>query len=345
MLSAIVTGQYGGTPTGSVTFKEGKKVLGTAQLVNAQTTLTTVFAKTGSFTIAVTYSGDANYISSTSAQLVQTVEAVPPPIGLPILFVHGFCDLPASFQVMESAVQAFLQETYSQLYAGSGQFWTFYDGQNVNFEVPNGTTTYTSVPASTRFFAIAFDDPGVPLVQNFDPSSVAQISIYAKADELAHVIWAIKSITGAPRVIVVAHSMGGLVSRAYVEELGIGASPDAYLNDISTLVSLDTPQGGTYLLILQTLDIGPCWAQSSLDKSEMLPVGQDSVIPQLNYGTAGASPLPVALTAYSLVSYWTINPPLGGRGTDNLLTKGGIAAGSGFGAASLVDCSTIHFAS
>jgi hypothetical protein len=42
-LSATVAGQYGGTPTESVKFREGKKVLGAAQLVNGQGSLAYTF--------------------------------------------------------------------------------------------------------------------------------------------------------------------------------------------------------------------------------------------------------------------------------------------------------------
>ena len=56
----------------------------------------------------------------------------------------------------------------------------------------------------------------------------------------------------------------------------------------------------------------------------MEPEGPDSIIPQLNYVVSGATTLPVALTVYSIQSYWTISTPLGqidplDKGTDNVL--------------------------
>jgi pimeloyl-ACP methyl ester carboxylesterase len=224
-------------------------------------------------------------------------------------------------------VQNFLQRTYPQFYSDSGQYWVFYDGKNVNFEIPDGKRTYGNVPASSRLFAVAFDDPGHSLVQDFDPNEVAQISVYDKADELAHIIWKVKSLTGAPRVIVVAHSLGGLVSRAYIEELPLGLSGDRYWNDISTLVTLDTPHGGTWLGALNTLTLGACWAQDSTNKREMKPNGTDSIIPQINYFIPGATALPPTLRAYSIASYWTIHTPLGlidpiDKGADNVLYYG-----------------------
>ena len=185
------------------------------------------------------------YVASSDAKVSAFASPTQAALGLPILFVHGFCDGPQSFQIAESDVQTFLRTKLTpELYGDVSQYWVFYDSKNVDFEIPNGTRTYRSVPATSRFFAVAFEYPRhPPLVQQFDASEVAKVSINAKAHELAHIIWKIKSITGAPRVIVVAHSMGGLVSRSYIEELGSGSSPDPYLNDISTLVTLDTPHG------------------------------------------------------------------------------------------------------
>lgn len=85
MLTATVTGQYGGTPTGSVTFQEGKTVLGTAPLVNAQGTVTYTFLANGKFEIRAAYSGDSNYKASNSGQLVQTVANVPPSLSFPLI--------------------------------------------------------------------------------------------------------------------------------------------------------------------------------------------------------------------------------------------------------------------
>jgi pimeloyl-ACP methyl ester carboxylesterase len=331
-LTATVTGSYGGTPTGSVTFQQGPTVLGTAPLVNAQGTLTQTFPKPGTFNIKAAYSGDSNYKASTSLQLSQIVEAKQALyVGLPVLFVHGICGAAADFQYTENTVQAFLQGNYPELYPDSDQYWVFYNAvhNQVNFQVPNSSTTSTTVPSTARFFAVAFDDPSQNLVQNFDRTNVSNISIYAKADELAHIIWEIKAITGAPRVMIVAHSMGGLVSRAYVERLGTGSSLDSYFQDISTLVTIDTPHGGSTLGELSLLGSGPCFTQETTDKTEMQPSGSNSIIPMLNYITPGAIPLPATLRVYSIVSYWTIKTPLGtidpmGVNTDNILTGYGI---------------------
>lgn len=62
------------TPTGSVTFKQGTKLLGTQQLSNGTASLTTTFTTAGKFSIVASYSGDQNYLAKTSKALKQVVQ-------------------------------------------------------------------------------------------------------------------------------------------------------------------------------------------------------------------------------------------------------------------------------
>jgi len=72
---ATVVGQYGGAATGTVTFKKGTKVLGTASLVNGVATLPLSTLGTGSHTVTAVYGGDANSNGSTSSAITQNVVA------------------------------------------------------------------------------------------------------------------------------------------------------------------------------------------------------------------------------------------------------------------------------
>jgi uncharacterized protein YjdB len=63
-----------GTPTGSVEFMEGTKVLGTASLVKGKATFTTAFSSTGTFSITAVYGGTSSYLPSTSKTLSQLVK-------------------------------------------------------------------------------------------------------------------------------------------------------------------------------------------------------------------------------------------------------------------------------
>src|SRR5205814_7346045 len=76
--TATVSSAAAGTPTGTVTFRDGANTLGTGTLsvVNGQDRATfspgTPLA-VGSHTITAVYGGDANFAGSTSAPLTQTV--------------------------------------------------------------------------------------------------------------------------------------------------------------------------------------------------------------------------------------------------------------------------------
>jgi hypothetical protein len=73
-LTAAVSGAFGGTPTGTVTFKAGAHTLGTATLSNGVGSMSYAFPTVGASSIAAIYSGDANFSGSTSPGLIQVVK-------------------------------------------------------------------------------------------------------------------------------------------------------------------------------------------------------------------------------------------------------------------------------
>lgn len=72
IFTATITGVYGGTPTGSVTFKQRKITLKVVTLVNGQASYTTIYKTAGAYSITATYSGDGKFQGSTST-LTQVV--------------------------------------------------------------------------------------------------------------------------------------------------------------------------------------------------------------------------------------------------------------------------------
>src|SRR5207237_2296403 len=65
-----------GTPTGTVTFNDGAIVLGPGSLNGGTATFTTSGLGAGVHSITAVYGGDANFASSTSPVLMQTVNKV-----------------------------------------------------------------------------------------------------------------------------------------------------------------------------------------------------------------------------------------------------------------------------
>jgi hypothetical protein len=68
-----VSAPGGGTPTGTVTFRDGSTTLGTGTLSGGQARFTTSSLSVGTHTITAVYGGDSNFSGSTSAPLTQTV--------------------------------------------------------------------------------------------------------------------------------------------------------------------------------------------------------------------------------------------------------------------------------
>jgi subtilase family serine protease len=64
-----------GTPTGSVSFLDGGILLGTGTLSGGIATFTTTMLASGNHTITVSYAGDANFKTSTSSALTQTIKS------------------------------------------------------------------------------------------------------------------------------------------------------------------------------------------------------------------------------------------------------------------------------
>lgn len=71
---AVVVSGKAGVPTGSVTLKQGAKILGTATLANGDASFVVAFSKAGTYTIVANYSGDQNYNARNSTALKQVVK-------------------------------------------------------------------------------------------------------------------------------------------------------------------------------------------------------------------------------------------------------------------------------
>jgi hypothetical protein len=71
--TATVTGQYGGTPTGSVTFKDGHTVLAQVLLSGGIAKYNTSALSKGKHHIFADYGGDANFRLS-EGSVIQTVQ-------------------------------------------------------------------------------------------------------------------------------------------------------------------------------------------------------------------------------------------------------------------------------
>jgi len=149
---------------------------------------------------------------------------------LPVLFVHGFC---SSADTWSDTLKQLPSRRYGDQ---AGRY----------FEGSTGTAQ-AKVPgtSATKTFLIDFSD----LSGGFGSVAVANVPSRRKGGELKVVIDEIKRLTGAPSVILVAHSLGGLVARAYIEGIAYGRSDGliGYGRDVASLIMVSTPHQGSPL--------------------------------------------------------------------------------------------------
>ena len=251
-----------------------------------------------------------------------------PPQARPILFVHGICSDANDWSSLTPQVINYIKTLPGSLYAGSnGAPWRLYYDQSSKTvkQWPSGAGL-SSIPPTARFFAITFADPtSLSSPSSFNPTNTMEVSIINKADEVARVIQAITSITLVKDVILVGHSMGGLDSRAYLENLArpatsasctdtdnysscSAAAPTKYTQDVNSLITIDTPHGGVAnanvasglktILDVVGLFIEPCVLERTLNRRE-LEEGSDLE----NWLRDAAHLLPPNLTLISIRSY------------------------------------------
>jgi pimeloyl-ACP methyl ester carboxylesterase len=256
----------------------------------------------------VTIRAAEDSLSSYSDPMPEASGTTAQQVGPPILFAHGICDHPNSWDQIRLSLAAYLQTNHGSQYPNPNMYiavanpatgnFSFYDG--------NGQVLGSPVPSNARFFSIAFLDPdhldSLPL--DFDAASTMSLPIWEKGDELAWVITAIKQITGVPKVFLVGHSMGGLDARSYLENLGSFAShKPGNDSDVVALTTIDTPHLGSPLAAISAIipDVLSCGYDSSEDVEELVP--NSSMMNSLNYNDGQAQDIPTTVSFDSMVNY------------------------------------------
>ena len=238
------------------------------------------------------------------------------PPSRPILFVHGWCGSAYDWAPLYSYLFQILPNS---MYPNQTVYLAEYDSvaNTVSFWIDNNPSlgadgVFTavpvgSIPASARFFVIEFIDS---VGYSTDPADVAKISILNKAYELSQVLSQITAITQIPKVNILAHSMGGLDARAYVENMAsTGVCFDyvnnipaysgsctpgsaAYVNNVANIITVDTPHAGSPLAytnfwttLLANAGLDACQMHSSTNKIELAPKNNSGpgLLEALNY--------------------------------------------------------------
>jgi triacylglycerol lipase len=210
---------------------------------------------------------------------------------LPVLFVHGFC---SSADTWDKTLPLLSTRRYGT------------DAPRL-YEDANGVAAArTPVSSGAKMFRIDFSD----LAGGFEPLAVANVPTPRKGGELKAVIDGIKRVTGAPGVIVIGHSLGGLATRAYMEGMAVDRSGAtiSYARDIASLVMIDTPNQGSVLANLSGFpEANNCTLADTVNLRELQPTS--SFLFELN-----RRPWPQPAGVHSIVSYNT------GRDSDDVVT-------------------------
>ena len=137
--TATVTGQHGGTLTGTVTFLDEGTPVATIPLANNQAAYTTRYKSIGVHSMTATYSGDANNASSTSPALLESIMES----TRTILTTSG-----SPSKVLQPVT---LTATVKSKFGTppDGELVTFYEWNGLLGSVPlaGGVATYTVVPS------------------------------------------------------------------------------------------------------------------------------------------------------------------------------------------------------
>jgi TolB protein len=232
-----------------------------------------------------------------------------PVVGRPILFVPGYCDTADSWNslgkaVINSAVSTGLYSTNAGQLNGDLPIQLYWDGVSAKL-FPSGEDFLMTAAPSARFFSINFYADGAFQGSSINTTQVMEIPILNKADELAQVIRAITTLTHVKDVVIIAHSMGGLDARAYLENLAqsdASHDPTPYGQDIAKLITLDTPHSGAitsnWVSGLAAYGDFACFVAGTQDETDL---DEGSVLVTSLNSQISAAPQDVAIAA--IVSY------------------------------------------
>lgn len=162
-------------------------------------------------------------------QCCLTEECRNDPQTYPLVFLHGHAvSKETSFEYSLEGFNQIQEKLEEEGYVNAGAI-TLYTSQNI----PEGIWGRFNTPVSIRgsYYFDIFQEP-----ENYVVVQTKSENIDTYAVRLQEVIDTIKYKTGKPKVTLVAFSMGGLVSRRYVQIFGV--------EDVSKLIMIGTPNKG-----------------------------------------------------------------------------------------------------
>ncbi len=173
--------------------------------------------------------------------LVTKVDAQPNTIPYPIIFVHGLVGGEDTFIETADTLQRILNLNRAKVFhvclnhdqdstTASLNSFDVYEIGWTNF----GGSIPTIPTSDDRLFIINFNSDDFQFVNNHGNHRLSnQSAIYKQGYALSMAIWSVLQNTGASKVILVGHSMGGLAAREYLQRTndGTNSSPHTWWID------------------------------------------------------------------------------------------------------------------
>jgi len=257
------------------------------------------------------------------------LQAQPSPPSRPVLFVHGWCGSaydwapffdPNNKYGLPALLPASIypnQDVYLVEYNRKAKTIGFWKEESPQSGSQTALTYVgVAVPSDVRLFALNFIDPNPSSTNPVDPVNVARSSVLNKAYEIAVVAQYIEQLTYSKQINIIAHSLGGLDARAYVENMasagdcydygsnpgnsfpdyGVttsaclpGYGPAAYAGDVANIITLDTPHNGSPLANSWQAGLAglgyTCQSTTTTNSYELVP--NNVLLNTLNYSGLG----------------------------------------------------------
>jgi triacylglycerol lipase len=206
----------------------------------------------------------------------------------PVIFIHGL----ASSTEAWASFRNYLSKFGGWVFGGIPSYNQ--STKNIDISCPfNPNQLITCTGSSGDFYTLNFSDN-------------QWLSLESQGGELAAIIKAVLNANpGKERVILVAHSMGGLAAREYLQglaETSESSQKILYRGDVNKLVTIGTPHQGSYLADICQSNYDSC---SLLDFANPFSTAVSALIPDstsLNtLNDLRSNPLPSSVSYFSLI--------------------------------------------
>lgn len=225
----------------------------------------------------------------------------------PVILVHGLNSSHATWGIYGDWIQKGV--AYGGTLAAIDSFHATTTGNYSNTNLPSANSQ-AGCPESrdvTKIYDVRYyfgcNPQGGYFTMNFSNNN--DLSFAAQAMELRAIVDAVTALTGAKKVFLVGHSMGGLASRAYIQYLGGGSK-------VAGVITIGTPHQGA-LTDTYTSTIASITSLLSADvKNMLLPYSIDlRMLNDLN-----ANPWNPDVKKYAL----SLNNQLSGMPSDDIVS-------------------------